>query len=176
MTTSREAVAQPALLCGPRDSYAAAGDWPEPRRRATPSGPAFTLTSDADKEEERGRRQSTKTAERLGVHFAIHSDAPVTPLGPLFTASLSSIQPQPYSHGSALLGSIQQVAGAAGVALFVALMTATAASLTAQGVVPVEALAAGIRTGFLCGAILSLFAIIASFFVQRPPMPAGFGH
>ena len=68
------------------------------------------------------------------------------------------------------------MAGAAGVALFVALMTATAASLTAQGVVPVEALAAGIRTGFLCGAILSLFAIIASFFVQRPPMPAGFGH
>lgn len=96
--------------------------------------------------------------------------------GPLFTASLSSIQPQHYSHGSALLGSIQQVAGAAGVALFVALMTATAAALSAQGVVPVEALAAGIRTGFLCGAILSLFAVLASFFVQRPPMPAGFGH
>jgi predicted amidohydrolase YtcJ len=29
---------------------------------------------------------ATATAKRLGVHFAIHSDAPVTPLGPLFTA------------------------------------------------------------------------------------------
>ena len=27
-----------------------------------------------------------RTAERLGVNFAIHSDAPVTPLAPLFTA------------------------------------------------------------------------------------------
>jgi len=26
------------------------------------------------------------TARRHGVHYAIHSDAPVTPLGPLFTA------------------------------------------------------------------------------------------
>jgi hypothetical protein len=32
------------------------------------------------------RANATATAERLGVPFAIHSDAPVTPLGPLFTA------------------------------------------------------------------------------------------
>ncbi len=32
------------------------------------------------------RMDATRTAERLGVHFAIHSDAPVTPLAPLFTA------------------------------------------------------------------------------------------
>jgi len=32
------------------------------------------------------RMDACATAERLGVHFAIHSDAPVTPLGPLFTA------------------------------------------------------------------------------------------
>ncbi len=43
---------------------------------------------------------------------------------PLFTASLSSVPPQLYSHGSAVLGSLQQVAGAAGVALFIAIMTA----------------------------------------------------
>jgi len=36
---------------------------------------------------------------------------------PLFTASLSSLPMQLYSHGSAILGSAQQVAGAAGVAL-----------------------------------------------------------
>lgn len=32
------------------------------------------------------RVNAARTAERLGVPFAIHSDAPVTPLGPLFTA------------------------------------------------------------------------------------------
>ncbi|WP_299358571.1 amidohydrolase [uncultured Paracoccus sp.] len=32
------------------------------------------------------RMDACATAERLGVPFAIHSDAPVTPLGPLFTA------------------------------------------------------------------------------------------
>lgn len=32
------------------------------------------------------RMDACGTAERLGVSFAIHSDAPVTPLGPLFTA------------------------------------------------------------------------------------------
>ena len=32
------------------------------------------------------RMDACRTAERLGVHFAIHSDAPVTPLAPLFTA------------------------------------------------------------------------------------------
>lgn len=33
---------------------------------------------------------------------------------PLFTSSLGSLPPQLYSHGSALIGTIQQVAGAAG--------------------------------------------------------------
>lgn len=32
------------------------------------------------------RMDATGTAQRLGVPFSIHSDAPVTPLGPLFTA------------------------------------------------------------------------------------------
>lgn len=88
---------------------------------------------------------------------------------PLFTASLSSVKPQLYSHGSAILGSVQQIAGAAGVALFVAVMTIQTAALSAAGAAPVDALAAGIRTGFLCGAIISLFAVAASFFVKKPP-------
>ena len=98
---------------------------------------------------------------------------------PLFTVSLSSVKPQLYSHGSAVLGSIQQVAGAAGVALFVALMSAQTATRVAAGEAQVEALAAGIRTGFLCGAIISLFAVAAAFFIRRPPdygMGAGHGH
>jgi DHA2 family lincomycin resistance protein-like MFS transporter len=87
---------------------------------------------------------------------------------PLFTVSLSSVKPNLYSHGSAVIGTIQQVAGAAGVALFVALMSARTTTLTAQGLAPVNALSGGIRAGFLCGAIISLFAVACVFFVQQP--------
>ena len=95
---------------------------------------------------------------------------------PLFTVSLSSVKPTLYSHGSAVIGSIQQVAGAAGVALFVALMSARAATLTGRGLAPIDALSGGIRSGFLCGAIISLFAVACVFFVQRPAGQPGPGH
>ena len=94
---------------------------------------------------------------------------------PLFTVCLSSVRPELYSHGSAVLGSLQQVAGAAGVALFVALMSAQTARLTAAGAAPIEALAGGIRAAFLCGAVCSLFAVACAFLVRKPDvqgMPA----
>jgi DHA2 family lincomycin resistance protein-like MFS transporter len=87
---------------------------------------------------------------------------------PLFTASLSSVKPSLYSHGSAVIGTIQQVAGAAGVALFVALMSAHATTLTGRGLAAVDALSGGVRVGFLCGAIISLFAVACVFFIQKP--------
>jgi DHA2 family lincomycin resistance protein-like MFS transporter len=91
---------------------------------------------------------------------------------PLFTVSLSSVRPELYSHGSAVLGSLQQVAAAAGVALFIALMSAQSARLAAEGLMPVEALAGGIRTAFLCGAIVALFAVAFAFLVRKPDAPA----
>jgi DHA2 family lincomycin resistance protein-like MFS transporter len=91
---------------------------------------------------------------------------------PLFTASLSSVPPQMYSHGSAVLGSLQQVAGAAGVALFIAIMTAQQAKLAASGVVLVEALAGGIRAAFLAGAIGAIFAVAFAFLVRKPEAQA----
>ena len=95
---------------------------------------------------------------------------------PLFTVSLSSVSPRLYSHGSAVIGTIQQVAGAAGVALFVALMSARATTLSARGLTPVDALSGGIRGGFLCGAVISLFAVACVFFVQRPAAGPEAGH
>jgi DHA2 family lincomycin resistance protein-like MFS transporter len=98
--------------------------------------------------------------------------------GPLFTTSLSSIQPQLYSHGSALLGSIQQVAGAAGVALFVALMSAQSMAAATSGAPADEGLAAGIRLALTVGAVIAFVPLIASFFVKRAAAPdwSGGGH
>ncbi|TFW23580.1 DHA2 family efflux MFS transporter permease subunit [Massilia arenosa] len=88
---------------------------------------------------------------------------------PLFTASLGALPPHLYSHGSAVLGTTQQVAGAAGTALYVAIMTMQTASQTAAGASAAAATTAGIRTAFLCGAVLSLAAVATAFFVKRPP-------
>jgi DHA2 family lincomycin resistance protein-like MFS transporter len=88
---------------------------------------------------------------------------------PLFTASLGAVKPELYSHASAVLGSTQQVAGAAGVALFVALMSAQAAALMAGGAGEVEALSGGIRVAFMVGATISILAIVTAFLVRKPP-------
>jgi len=88
---------------------------------------------------------------------------------PLFTVSLSSVPPQLYSHGSATLGSIQQVAGAAGVALFIAIMSAVSGGALASGQAPVAALSEGITAAFMTGAILSLLTIVAATLIRRPP-------
>ena len=97
---------------------------------------------------------------------------------PLCTASRCSVPMHRYALGCAVLGSVQQVAGAAGVALFVALMSLEAAGLLAAGQAPQAALAGGVRLAFLCGAVLSLGAVVAACFVRRPAMqPAGVpGH
>ena len=91
---------------------------------------------------------------------------------PLFTAGLAAVRPELYSHGSAMVGTVQQLAGAAGTALFVTVMASVAASRIAGGATDVAATAAGIHTAFLCGAVISLFAIPAAFFIRRtPPAP-----
>lgn len=98
---------------------------------------------------------------------------------PVFTSSMGSVRMELYSHASAVLGSVQQLAGAAGIALFIALMTIRTAALTAEGLDPVEALAGGIRLAFLVGAVISLFAIVAAFFIRKPEgggMPGHGGH
>jgi len=87
---------------------------------------------------------------------------------PLFTAGLASLTPKLYSHGSAIVGTVQQVAGAAGTALFVAIMTVGVTAGIAAGSPIEEATAAGIRSAFIVGAVISLLAIPAVFFIRRP--------
>ncbi|MFP7833825.1 MDR family MFS transporter [Marisediminicola sp. LYQ134] len=87
---------------------------------------------------------------------------------PLFTSALGSLRPSLYSHGSAIVGTVQQVAAAAGTALFIAVMSGQIERLTAGGTSEIIATASGIQTAFLYGAIISLFAIPAAFFVRKP--------
>ena len=90
---------------------------------------------------------------------------------PLFTAGLGAVEPRLYSYGSAIFGTTQQLAGAAGVALLVSVLSVGAAGLTAAGASPVVAIAGGVHQAFVVAAVLSVLAIAAAF-GMRTPSPA----
>ena len=92
---------------------------------------------------------------------------------PLFTSGLGALPPHLYSHGSATVMTIQQVAGAAGAALFIAFLTigTIATGAADPNLATPEQLAVGVRLAFLTGAIVSVVLIPAAFLVQRPAKP-----
>ncbi|MBD5784665.1 DHA2 family efflux MFS transporter permease subunit [Cellulosimicrobium terreum] len=87
---------------------------------------------------------------------------------PLFTTALSSVKPDMYAHGSATLATLQQLAGAAGTAIFVAIMTISARNLTASGSSETAALAGGIDTAFTVGAVVALVAAGVATTLSKP--------
>lgn len=92
---------------------------------------------------------------------------------PLFTAGLSGLPMQLYSHGSAIVGTLQQLAGAAGVALFITVMTATIIAQRTSGASESGATAAGIEAAFVYGAVFSLLSIPLAFFIRKPASSEG---
>jgi DHA2 family lincomycin resistance protein-like MFS transporter len=92
---------------------------------------------------------------------------------PIFTASLGSLPEHLYSHGSAIVGTVQQVAGAAGTALLVTILSAHQVYTSADAPATVASTATGIHWAFLTAAIISLLAIPAAFFVRPPATVEG---
>ena len=89
---------------------------------------------------------------------------------PLFTTGLGALPQELYSHGSAIIGTVQHVSAAAGAALFITVMT-LGAETSAAATTPAEAAASGVRAAFLCGAVISLLGVAGSLFVRRTPVP-----
>ncbi|RSN45736.1 MFS transporter [Amycolatopsis sp. WAC 04197] len=81
---------------------------------------------------------------------------------PLMTESLGSLPEHLYSHGSAILATLQQLAGALGTAVFIAV--ATASTTTAGAASPDSA---GIRTTFMVAGCVGLAAFVGSLFVKK---------
>lgn len=99
---------------------------------------------------------------------------------PLFTTGLGSLDRSLYSHGSATVSTLQQVAGAAGTALYIALLAVgilAAGGETVAEASPAE-IAEGVHLAFIAGAFVSLAVVALSFFVRAPnrapaAVPAG---
>lgn len=87
---------------------------------------------------------------------------------PLFSSSLGSLRRHLYSHGSAALNTIQQVAGAAGVALLTVAYSSILHAGESAGLETAEAGAPGARMAFLIAAVISLGAVALSSFVRKP--------
>lgn len=103
----------------------------------------------------------------LGAHLVLSLGLSLL-FTPLFTSSMGSVRPHLYSHASAIVGTVQQVAGAAGTALFVTVMATVSTGLMTDGIAEDASVASGVRAAFLAGAIIFSFAIIGAFLVKKP--------
>lgn len=87
---------------------------------------------------------------------------------PLFSASLGSLQRKFYSHGSAALNTLQQVAGAAGTAVLISIYSAALYSGQAKGEPADVAGAPGASSAFFLAACVAAVAFILAFFIRKP--------
>lgn len=82
---------------------------------------------------------------------------------PLMTDALGSLPESLYSHGSAILTTLQQVAGAAGTALFITVMTKASLSGGAPDL-------PGVRAAFTVAAVIGVVVVIVGLFTGRRPV------
>lgn len=82
---------------------------------------------------------------------------------PLMTEALSALPGHLYSHGSAILATLQQVAGAFGTAAFVTVAALGAANPAGAPDAP------GLRLAFVAAGCVGTLALLVSFFVRGRP-------
>ena len=100
----------------------------------------------------------------IAVHLVLMAGLSLM-MTPLMTEALGSLTDELYPHGSAILSTLQQVAGALGTALFV-----TVAALGSAGAAPD---ADGLHTAFLVAAGVGVLAVVVSLLVRRRPAATG---
>ncbi|ASR36526.1 MFS transporter [Prauserella marina] len=100
-------------------------------------------------------------AAAIAIHILLMAGLGLM-MTPLMTEALGSLPDQLYSHGSAILATLQQVAGAIGTAVFV--------SVAALGSAPGAGApdAGGLRAAFLVAGGIGTIAVLISLLVRKP--------
>ncbi|ACL38326.1 drug resistance transporter, EmrB/QacA subfamily [Pseudarthrobacter chlorophenolicus A6] len=83
---------------------------------------------------------------------------------PAFTTGLNPLPPHLYSHGSAIMSTTQQVAGAAGTALLVSIFSVVSAT---------SGLVAGMSAAFMTATVIAFAAVVLSAMMRKTE---GSGH
>lgn len=100
----------------------------------------------------------------LHISFAMGVGLLMTPL---MTTALSSLPSSLYGHGSAILNTLQQLAGATGTAFLVVFLTRGTATAAANGLGEAAATAQGASWAFTFGGCLAFVALILVPSVKR---------
>ncbi|WP_033260856.1 DHA2 family efflux MFS transporter permease subunit [Amycolatopsis vancoresmycina] len=100
----------------------------------------------------------------IGIHVLMMAGLGLM-MTPLFTEALGVLPDHLYSHGSAILSTLQQVAGALGTAMFVSIATLGSHDATAS-----SPDAAGLRAAFVVAGLVGLLAFAGSWLIRRGPM------
>ncbi len=111
----------------------------------------------------------------VGMLVAIHvifSIALALLFTPLITTALGSVPKHLYGHGSAIMNTLQQLAGAAGTAVMIAVYSTVSQTGISRGVNEQVALADGANSAFFACACVAAIALIFSLFITRVPQYA----
>ncbi|APX34930.1 MFS transporter [Brachybacterium sp. P6-10-X1] len=91
---------------------------------------------------------------------------------PLMTTAMGSLPRHLYPHGSAIVGTVQQVAGAAGAALLVSIMARVSGLSMAGGGTEAQGIADGTSVAFTISAVLGVLTVVIALFIRRNPADA----
>ncbi len=113
----------------------------------------------------------------LGTHVALMACLAAI-FTPVFTIGLGDLPMNLYSHGSSLLGTLQQVAGAIGTALLIVVLQNRKESLESTGSTVPEAFVGGLQWAFVVGAAIGLVVVVMALLLpSRVDAPEGVpGH
>jgi DHA2 family lincomycin resistance protein-like MFS transporter len=92
---------------------------------------------------------------------------------PVFSLGLGDLSPELYSHGSSLLGTLQQVAGAVGTALLVVIETNRSTDLFKAGSSMNEAFVGGMEWALLASAGIGLVVVVMALLLPSRVEGAG---
>ena len=93
---------------------------------------------------------------------------------PVFTMGLGDLPMPLYSHGSSLLGTLQQVAGAIGTAVLIVVLQNRSDDLVASGSSLPEAFVGGLQWAFIVGAAIGVVVVVLALLLPaKVEVPEG---
>jgi MFS transporter, DHA2 family, lincomycin resistance protein len=114
----------------------------------------------------------TSTGFIIGLQIALMIGISMIMM-PAQTNGLNQLPPSLYPDGTAIMNTLQQVAGAIGTAVAISIMTAGQKSFMEDAANPqdpatmIQAFTEGVQSSFIFGIIVAIVGVVISFFIRR---------